>query len=65
MPDIAMCSGERVSDGELRICPKRGECYRHVAKSSGERQAWLTAPFTTLGECEKYQPTRTSSDEEK
>lgn len=43
MPDITMCGGHNDQYGD---CPKKNECYRHVARPSEFRQSYfMQAPI--------------------
>jgi hypothetical protein len=48
MPDLAMCEGTG--------CPRKNECYRHMAIATPERQSYFTTPPVNVetGECPEF-----------
>jgi hypothetical protein len=45
-------------------CPLKETCFRHVAPSTGDRQAWLKpSPYDfEEGECKRYMETNLKKD---
>lgn len=57
MPDITMCKGEEIRNGDSRkICPRRETCYRYTAKPNDHWQSYfVVAPFYNWNEsCDYY-----------
>ena len=59
MADITMCAGV-LKDGTP--CPRREECYRHVARINEYWQAWFTDAFGL--DCDEFWPVAGLCDEE-
>lgn len=52
MPDITMCNGLAIADGEVD-CPLRHKCYRHNAVPGRWQSFFVHMPYKE-GECEHY-----------
>lgn len=66
MPDITMCSGEKVSGCAILSCPMKDTCYRHTAKPNEYRQSYfMKAPFMYDEDvlfCDHYIPEEKKDD---
>jgi len=55
--DITKCDGVIYLDGKDADCPRKEQCYRHMAPENPYRQSYfMLAPIQADGTCQEYVP---------